>query len=331
MKPKHPIVVVLQEDDDPPPGVTQLKQLAEVRFATADRLPAELPGADVLFVYDFRSTAVAGAWPHADALRWVHIASAGVDRLLFDELAASDVVVTNSRGVFDAPIADYVLLLVLSFAKDLPTTLRLQSKRDWRHRETEPVAGAHALVVGTGPIGRAIGRRLRAIGLTVTGLGRTTRENDDDFGRVASMDRLSDALAEADYVVLAAPLTDLTRRMVDAAAFAAMRPTARLINVGRGELVVQSDLVDALRSQRIAGAALDVFEHEPLPPDSPLWDMPNVIISPHMSGDLIGWREELVELFVANLRRYRAGEPLRNIVDKHLGYVPSPTDAQERP
>ncbi|MGH3374252.1 MAG: NAD(P)-dependent oxidoreductase, partial [Actinoallomurus sp.] len=129
------------------------------------------------------------------------------------------------------------------------------------------------------------------------------------------------ALAEADYVVLAAPLTDLTRDMIDAEALARMRPTARLINVGRGQLVVEKALVEALEDGRIAGAGLDVFATEPLAESSPLWELPNVIVSPHMSGDAAGWRDSLVELFVDNLARYRDGRALRNVVDKHLGYV----------
>jgi phosphoglycerate dehydrogenase-like enzyme len=303
-----PKVVVLQGETRPP-GMASVHELATVRYATAGELPDALPGA--------------GAWQFADRLRWAHIASVGVDRLLFDDLVDSEVVVTNSRGVFDQAIADYVLALVLCFAKQLHVTLRLQAQRRWQHRETESVAGARALVVGTGPIGRAIGRRLAGVGMAVAGVGRTARSADPDLGEIAPLDHLPDAVASADYVVLVAPLTDRSAGMIDASVLARMRSTARLINVGRGGLVVQGDLVDALRTGGIAGAALDVFEEEPLPPDSPLWDLPNVLISPHMSGDLVGWRDELVELFVANLARYRAGEPLRNVVDKRLGYVPT--------
>jgi phosphoglycerate dehydrogenase-like enzyme len=134
---------------------------------------------------------------------------------------------------------------------------------------------------------------------------------------------LAQLLPEADYVVLAAPLTEGTRGVVGAAELAAMRPTARLVNVGRGELVVEAALVEALRSGQIGGAALDVFEREPLPQGSPLWTMPRVLVSPHMSADAFGWREQLAELFLDNLRRWCAGEPLRNVVDKDLGYVPT--------
>jgi phosphoglycerate dehydrogenase-like enzyme len=320
----NPTVLVL-EGEVPPPQIASIERLADVRHARAAELADALPGAEILFLWDFWSDAVAAAWPYADSLRWVHIASAGVDRLLFPDLAASDVTVTNSRGVFDEPIAEYVLGMVLCFAKDLHTTLRLQGRRRWQHRETETVTGARAVVVGTGPIGRAIGRRLTAVGMTVGGVGRTGRTGDPDLGDVRPFTELHEALAEADYVVLAAPLTDLTRDMIDAVALASMRPAARLINVGRGQLVVEKALVDALTDGRIAGAALDVFATEPLPESSPLWEMPNVLVSPHMSGDAAGWRDRLVELFVDNLGRYRDGRALRNVVDKQRGYVPRGT------
>jgi phosphoglycerate dehydrogenase-like enzyme len=211
--------------------------------------------------------------------------------------------------------------LTLALAKDLPTTLNRQRERRWQHRETERLGDRHALVAGTGPIGRAIGRKLAAVGMRVTGLGRVARSTDPDLDEVLPMSSLSEVLPDADYVVLAAPLTDETRGMVNAKALAAMKPTARLINVGRGQLVVQEDLVEALAAGRLAGAALDVFVDEPLPTDSALWHMPNVIVSPHMSGDVVGWRAELVTLFADNLSRYLDGKPLRNVVDKTRGYV----------
>ncbi|NDU73717.1 D-2-hydroxyacid dehydrogenase [Actinomadura sp. DSM 109109] len=317
-----PDVVVLVGDVEPR-GMAEAEALARVRYVPETGLAAALPEADVLFMWDFLSDAVAAAWPASGGPAWVHTASAGVDRLMFPELVSGDTVITNSRGVFDEPIAEYVLGLVLAFAKDLHTTVRLQGERRWRHRETERITGARALVVGTGPIGRAIGRRLSAAGLVVSGAGRTARAADPDLGTVHPMERLGEALAGADYVVLAAPLTPQTRGMVDAAALGRMRPSARLVNVGRGGLVVEADLVEALRAGRIAGAALDVFEDEPLPASSPLWDMPGVIVSPHMSGDVVGWRDELVRLFADNLGRYVSGRPLRNVVDKRLGYVGS--------
>lgn len=315
-----PTVVVLHNGTHPPDMAT-VERAATVRYATEHELSDALPGADVLFVWHFLSEAVADAWPAADALRWIHVASAGVDKLLFDDLTNSRVTVTNSRGVFDQPMAEYVLGTVLTFAKDLHTSLRLQDRKRWQHRETERIAGKHALVVGTGPIGRAITSQLRANGLTVTGVGRTARSDDPTFGDVHACQELPDLVGAADYVVLAAPLTEQTRGLVDATTLARFAPTARLINVGRGELVDADDLVDALSAGRLAGAALDVFTTEPLPDGSPLWEMPNVLVSPHMSGDTVGWTNDLVEVFTTNLHRYRGGRPLRNIVDKQRGYV----------
>lgn len=307
-----------------PTGSTRIEELADVVYATADELPRELPGADVLLIGYSPAPAVAAAWPAdpAAAPRWVHLASTGVDSVLFPALQRnSGVVLTNSRGIYDEPIAEYVLGLVFAMAKDLPGTLEHQRRREWRHRETERVGGRAALVWGTGPIGQAIARQLRAAGLRVSGAGRTGRSADPHFGTVHGPDQLPAALADADFVVLAAPLTDQTRGMVDEKVLRSMKPTARLINVGRGALVVEDDLVMVLRSGHLAGAALDVLEEEPLTADSPLWDMPGVIVSPHMAGDVHGWRDAQSDLFLDNLRRYLSGRPLRNIVDKQRGYV----------
>ncbi|WP_051473254.1 D-2-hydroxyacid dehydrogenase [Saccharomonospora piscinae] len=300
-----------------------IERAATVRYTDAAGLLDALRGADALFVYDFLSRAVPDAWHAADRLRWLHIASAGVDPVLFPELRDSDVVLTNSRGVFDSAIAEYVLGVVIAFAKDFAGSLRLQQRSTWRHRETERVAGTSALVVGTGPIGRAIATLLRAVGMRVAGAGRRARDGDPDFGTVVSSDELSRHLPDFDVVVAVAPLTEQTKGLFDAEAFAAMRPGARFVNVGRGELVATGDLVSALRSGQLSGAALDVFEQEPLPQDSPLWTMENVLLSAHMSGDVVGWRNALVEVFADNFARWRDGEPLRNVVDKRLGYVPS--------
>lgn len=311
--------------DTRPPDMRAIEAEAVVRYTDAAGLADALSGADAFFVYDFLSTAVPGAWHAADRLRWLHIASAGVDPVLFPGLQESDVVLTNSRGVFDGAIAEYVLGVVLAFAKDFARSWDLQKQRQWKHRESERIADRRVLVVGTGPIGRSIARMLRAAGMSVAGVGRRPREGDPDFGDVYASSELSRHLPGADYVVAVAPLTEQTKGMFDAEAFAAMKPGSRFVNVGRGELVVTSDLIAALRDGPLGGAALDVFDTEPLPVDSPLWTMENVLISPHMSGDFVGWRNTLVEVFADNFRRWRAGEPLRNVVDKQLGYVPSET------
>ncbi|MFJ2500726.1 MULTISPECIES: D-2-hydroxyacid dehydrogenase [unclassified Streptomyces] len=310
-----PTLLVL--DTDPSPRLGRLTGRARIRYTDAAGLAARLPTADVLLVWDFASDAVRAAWP-GDGPRpaWVHTASAGVDRLLCPELTASGTVVTNARGIFERPIAEYVTGLVLAFAKDLPGTLELQRRRQWRHRETTRLAGSRAVVVGAGPIGREITRLLIALGVQVALVGRTARRT---IHGAEDLDRLT---ALADWVICAAPLTESTRAMFDARFFGLMQPSARFINVGRGPMVVEDDLAEALRRRWIAGAALDVFEREPLGPESPLWDVPDLIVSPHMSGDTAGWRDRLSEQFVAMYELWASGEPLPNVVDKQRGYVP---------
>ncbi|GAB3584828.1 D-2-hydroxyacid dehydrogenase [Amycolatopsis endophytica] len=325
---EKPVLAVLCGDDQArelaeSPAVQGIESSAVVRYTGEAGLADALRDADVLFVYDFLSRAVPDAWHAANKLRWLHIASAGVDPVMFPGMRDSDVVLTNSRGVFDDSIAEYVLGVILTFAKDLHGSLDLQRESRWQHRESERIAGREVLVVGTGPIGRAIARMLTAVGMTVSGAGRRARENDPDFGTVHASAVLTDHLPAYDYVVAVAPLTGQTKGMFDSAAFAAMKRTARFVNVGRGELVVTADLVGALRAGELAGAALDVFDTEPLPPESPLWTMKNVLVSPHMSGDFTGWRDTLVEVFADNWSRWQTGAPLRNVVDKELGYVPS--------
>ncbi|MBO0879820.1 MAG: NAD(P)-binding domain-containing protein, partial [Mycobacterium sp.] len=213
---------------------------AELRLVPSSRLAEALPGADVLFVYDFTSSALQSAWRAADSLRWVQVAAVGVDAMLFDEMIESDVTLTNARGIFERPIAEYVLGQILAFAKDFRRSMRAQQEQRWQHFESEPIKDAAVTIVGTGPIGRAIARLLAAAGMNVRGVGRTAR-TDPDFGAITN--DLYAAVADADYVVLAAPLTAQTRGIMDADALAAMPPRARLINVGRGELVVTDALV----------------------------------------------------------------------------------------
>jgi phosphoglycerate dehydrogenase-like enzyme len=224
--------------------------------------------------------------------------------------------VTNARGVFDQPIAEYVAALVLTMAKDLPRTLELQREGVWRHRESQRVAGTRACVVGSGPIGRAIVSTLKALGIVTALVGRRPRTG------IHGPDDLDRLIARADWVIAAAPLTAETHGMFDARRFGMMQPSARFINIGRGQLVVEEALVEAVSKRWIAGAALDVFDTEPLPPESPLWRVPGLIVSPHMSGDTVGWRDELSRQFVELYDRWEAGRSLPNVVDKKRGYVP---------
>ncbi|MGC5585391.1 D-2-hydroxyacid dehydrogenase [Ornithinimicrobium sp. W1665] len=317
-----PVLVVLcASPDDAPPHLAALSGRVDLRTATEADLGEAVRGARALFLWDFFSGALRDVWEHCGDLQWIHVAAAGVDTLLFDELRGSDVVVTNARGVFDRPIAEYVLAAVLAHAKRLHESSALQRRREWRHRETRSLRGARAVVVGTGGIGRETARLLGAVGMDVSVAGSHAR-TDPELGKVLDSGRLREHLGGVDYLVNAAPLTDRTRGLLDAEVLAALPSTAHVINVGRGPTVVEDDLLAALREGRLDGATLDVFATEPLPEDSPFWDAPGVVVSPHMSGDVLGWRDTLAEQFVANARRWLDAEPLENVVDKRRGYVP---------
>ena len=319
---KLPIVIHGVSTVGEVPGIEAV--LSDISVRCAPNLKAlrdALPGASVLLEWKFDAIELNDAWDCADQLRWIQWPGAGVDAALSPFLVESDIVLTNMHGVFDRPIAEYVLGLILAFAKDLPETYHAQKERRWAYRWTERVEGCQVLVVGVGGIGRAIGRMLGAVGCRVYGVGRSARSGDSDFAAIYASEDLDQVLADADYVIAAAPLTEKTRGLFDAKQFATMKQSARFINVGRGALVIETALVEALQQQQIAGAALDVFETEPLPPDSPLWDFKNVIVSPHMAGDYDGHHATLVQVFLDNLQRFKHGEPLLNRVDKRLGFV----------
>ena len=310
--------------DAPPPRIDVVSEVVALSFAdTSEALADVLQGADVVLAWRPRSSLLRPVWPKADGVKWIQTASAGVDALIFPELVESDVVLTNARGIFDRAIAEFVLGTMLAFAKGLPGMLDRQARREWEHRDTETLSGKRVLVAGVGSIGREIGRLCGAFGMTVRGVGSTARGKDDVFRIVYGPDELAEACRWADYIVNALPGTEGTKHLFDGKVISAMRPTARFVNIGRGTTVDEAALIGALRDERLAGAALDVFEREPLPPDSALWELPNVIVSPHLAGDFAGFREAIVELFVQNLERYLTGLPLENVVDKQRGYVPS--------
>jgi phosphoglycerate dehydrogenase-like enzyme len=328
------VAVLLAHGETPPDGLDAVSALADVSVADdAATLARALDRAEVLFAWDFRSRLLAAAWPHVRSLRWIHAGSVGVDAVLLDEVVAGDVVVTNTRGVFERPIAEYVLALILLFAKDLHGTLALQREHRWVHRETEPLTGRRVVVLGAGGVARELVPLLRAAGMEVQVVGRTARADDPDLGRVLATTEVDELLTGADFVVVALPLTAETRGYLDARRIALLHRGARIINVGRGPLVDEEALLGALRARAIAGAALDVFAEEPLPPAHPFWSMDGVIVSPHMSGDRIGWERAVVECFVENLRRWQNGDELVNVIDKHglRGLAPSrPRSADRR-
>lgn len=307
---------------DEVPGIATIASEADLRFTkTADGLRDALPGADVLLGWDFAAGGLEEAWDQAGDLRWIQWCGAGVNAALFPGLAHSDVVLTNARGVFDRAMAEYTLGQIIAFAKRFPESHALQARGEWLHRLSTRVEGARVLVVGVGSIGREIARLVRAVGMVVEGVGRTARQGDGDFDKIHGQDDLTVCLGDADYVVLITPLTAETTGMFGAAQFAAMKPSACFINLGRGPLVDESALIAALDLGAPAGAVLDVFHIEPLPAESPLWAHPRVVITPHNSGDFMGYEDAIAQMFLDNFQRYKAGEPLNNLVDKALGFA----------
>jgi phosphoglycerate dehydrogenase-like enzyme len=277
----------------------------------------------------------------APELRWVHSATSGVERALTPAAIARDVVVTNARGVFSRPIAEHVLLMILAISRRLPQLLELQHERTWQPLEGRELRDLTIGIVGYGSLGRAIASLATAFGSRVVALRRhpdapaaaavttdgTKDATDADLfavepklDRVYGPDGLHALLAESDIVVLAAPLTAETDGFIDDAAIGAMRRDAWLINVARGRLVDDTALVRALTEDRIGGVALDTFREEPLPQASPLWELPNVIVTPHTSWSSARVLDRSIDLFCDNLRRFRAGAPLRNVVDRAAGY-----------
>ena len=258
----------------------------------------------------------------APALRWVHSPSAGVDHLLIPEIVESEIVLTNSAGAHAIPIAEFVLMCMLAHAKRARALLALRPEDAWDHEDRLLLGELYektALIIGLGSIGEEIARRAAAFGMRVLGSRRRPRPTTA-VDLVVGEDGWRDLLPEADFVVIAAPLTERTRGMVDADAFARMRPDAYLINIARGPIVDTGALLEALHTGRIAGAAIDTPPVEPLPPDHPLWRAPNTWITPHISYSSPRGRERLFQIFFENLRRFRAGEPLINVVDKRAGY-----------
>ncbi|MDX1804023.1 MAG: D-2-hydroxyacid dehydrogenase [Alcanivorax sp.] len=314
------ITILLAEDEPSLPGLEPLAGLARLReVRTRDEIAAALPATDILVVTDFRTDLLAELWPADCPIRWVHATSAGVDALMIDPIRHGDIVVTNASGIFDRGIAEYVLGAMLLFAKDTLTNLQRQHQHRWQHRETRLLQGSRALVVGAGSIGREVATVLTALGVEVIGTARHAR-HDPPFRRVHRQQDLPALLGDADYVIVTAPLTPATHGLFDHAQFRRMKPGAIFINVGRGPIVQTEALVAALDT-RLGGAALDVFEQEPLPAEHPLWEHPRVMLSAHMAGDFIGWRRALGEQFVAHFRQWQKGQPLANTVSKEQGYV----------
>jgi phosphoglycerate dehydrogenase-like enzyme len=287
-------------------------------------LARAMPEADAFVGWHFPR----GYFAAAKRLRWIHSASAGIEANLFPEVVASDVIVTNSTGLHSVSIPEHVLGQMLVLARNFHEALRLQARAQWGRFQVisygasiRELHGGRLAILGAGPIGRNLARMARALGMRVRVMRRDASRTLPDVEAVVPPHRLAELLAWADWVVCALPLTAETRRLIGAEALRAMRSDAYLINVGRGETVDEEALVRALRSGAIAGAALDVFAEEPLPAEHPFWSLPNLVLTPHISGYMPDYFEKAIALFEDNLDRFVHGRPLRNVVDKQLGYA----------
>jgi len=325
--PKTKVLVICPPDHYALRNLVPLQELADISVSNDEaELEKLAPYAEVILYSGLTGKAVNfhEVWKHAKGVRWVHSLSAGVEKMLFPELIESDVPVTNARGVFKRSLAEFAVLGMLYHYKKVRLLVENQRAHKWDnfsvHFTNERVMG----VVGYGEIGRECAVLAKGIGVKVHAVRRNPERSADDpiLERVFKIEELHEMLAEIDVLVCAAPLTPETHHMISDAEFKAMKPTSLVINVGRGPVIDEAALVRALQNNEIGGAALDVFETEPLPESSPLWDMENVLISPHCTDRTVDpdWLDLSMQLFVANFYRYEKGEALENVVDKKAGY-----------
>lgn len=262
-------------------------------------------------------------------LRWVHVYSAGVDRYRYPELVAADFTFTNSKVIQGPNVADQAMALLLVLTRRIHDAVRAQPQHDWRgsrnavrdaKRGPVELDGKTALVVGLGGIGTAIGQRAKGFGMKVVGIKRDTSQKPDWVESVHTSDALPELLPQADVVFVAVPLTDETEGMIGKDAFAAMKDGAFLVNIARGKIIDTDAMVDAIKAGRLGGVGLDVTDPEPLPAEHPLWDLPDVVITPHVGGTSDRVWVRRFELTQRNLESFVAGKPLENVVDKKAGY-----------
>jgi D-3-phosphoglycerate dehydrogenase len=291
----------------------------EVVDAGQDRVAEELPVADIFCGHP----KVPVPWEDVvdqGRLRWIQSSAAGLDHCLVPAVIESDIIITSASGVLADQVADHTIALLSGLLRSLPTFFRAQQKREFIRRPTRDLHRARIGIVGFGRNGRRLAEVLSAFRTTILATDWFPVKKPAHVAELLPADALDDILPRIDLLILAAPLTEVTRGMIDARRLALLPPSAILINVARGPLVVEQDLIAALESGHLGGAGLDVTDPEPLPITSKLWTLPNVIITPHVAGQSATRIDDMTNFFCSNLRRYLAGQPLQNLVDKHLGF-----------
>ncbi len=289
---------------------------------TAADLGDAVADARVLFNWTGSKPEVRRVLETAPRLEWIHAMYAGLDRSLFPELVASPVPLTNGSGVFSQSLGEFVMLGVLYFAKEVDRMMKAKAEHRWDIYDKVEIRKQTIGIVAHGDIGRAVAWRAKAMGMRVLAHRKSPapRAGDEHVDHVYGVGELHAMLPECDYVAVTAPLTPETVGMIGRSEFELMKPSAVILNVGRGPVIDEAAMIEALRTRRIRGAALDVFDKEPLPPDSPFWELENVLLSAHCADHVEGWVEDAVVFFVEQFSRWRKGEPLRNVVNKLAGY-----------
>jgi len=315
----QPLVLVLTDADDP--ELRMLRSVPHLRVDSLADMTEEAKQAEVILYWAGPRALFRSVFLACPGVRWVHSRAAGLDNFLFPELVQSPAPLTNGSGVFSQALGEFAIPAILYFAKDFSRMLRNQKAGRWEQFLVEEIAGQTVGIVGYGDIGRAVASRAHAMGMRILALKRHVPALSDPLiAQFFQPAELAAMLAASDYVVVSAPLTPETHHMIGDAAFAAMKPNAVVINIGRGPVIDQAALVRALTDRKIKGAGLDVFEQEPIPAGDPIYKFENVLVSPHCADQTNTWLQQAMRFFLQQYERFSNHQPLENIVEKHLGY-----------
>ncbi len=315
------VLITFPLDDEHVFRIGEIEGVNAVRETEPDMILKEIEDTEVLYAIKITNE----EFSRAKKLVWIHSPFVGVDSLLIDDVRKSDVTVTCSRGIHASQASDHVFALILAFARKLPELFEDQKRRKWKPRHPFPfepldeLRGKTLGIIGLGSIGREVARKGKCFGMKVIGV-KNTRSPSEHVDEVYSPENLDRVLDQSDFLVICVPLTKETTGMIGERELRKMKRTSYLINIARGGIVDENALIKALRNGWIAGVALDVAEHEPLPEDSELWDFDNVIITPHVAGSTPHYWDRAVSIFMENLKRFLSGKELMNVVDKNRGY-----------
>ncbi|MBU7018418.1 MAG: D-2-hydroxyacid dehydrogenase [Theionarchaea archaeon] len=296
--------------------VDEIRQISDdITVLIDENVLDAIPDVDILITGKFDKDIL----KKAKRLKWVHALAAGVDRLLFPEFVESDIILTNSSGVHPIPISEHVLGMMLMFSRKLHESMRNQLQKEWLRPDPDELYGKTLGIIGFGSIGERIGELGKCMGMYVIGLKKNISTTDKAH-EIVPPEKLENLLSRSDFVIISLPLTKETENLFKTEEFHTMKDTSYIINISRGKIICENDLIQALENREIAGAGLDVFEEEPLPDTSPLWEMDNVILTPHYAGSTPEYFNRAIDIFCRNLAHFLRGEPLVNVVDKRNQY-----------